>query len=391
MPISKLGLWLSLISSATIALWFNQDSIETYWQQQYHRPSPLATLQQYTWWQQGSHWRNALLSKQQDNKALTNNTLNASIEIPSTQAESNEALDIEPSSAETTTPPLILESLNTQHDATTQEALNIEPSSAPSSADNTNQTALATEETLSAQNTVPIETIAAQSTPSEALNTAQINADTLPEKIILHAGDQVLFIGDSMMQSFAPHMQKWLKNQYQINSNNLGRHSTGLTNQEYYDWPLEAEKRFANTQKLKLVVVMMGANDAWNIETASKHILNFKTPEWAAEYGARALRIVNAAKQQNAQVIWIGLPHMRLNKYNPKIRFLDNTLAQQLSGKAIYIPSHQLLDDGSGGYKDSIEKDGKLVRVRHKDGIHLNAQGELIILDAIKPYLEFSQ
>mgnify|MGYP002655844290 CR=1 FL=1 len=495
MPISKSrlgGLYLSLSITAAAALWFNQDSVETYWQQQYHQASPFAALRQYEWWTAGAQWRHRLFAQEENatifaesNETTAEDNLIPPLLAPAADNNEHAAIELAEISSENLNPPsalslerlgeenslekpiietnhpledtatLTLESLSeenslekpiteTNHPLEDTATLTLESLSEENTSDipiteisqAPENAAVLTLESLSEENTsdIPIteisqapenaavltleslneesrlenpiaetqpadETIAAQNIAPEPDSNPSLESEAPPnlpahtaagnDKILLDAGDHVLFIGDSMMQSFAPHMQKWLKNEHHINSNNLGRHSTGLSNQQYYDWPLEAEKRIAATPQLKLVVVMMGANDPWNIETASKRVLNFKSPEWAAEYGARALRIVAAAKRQGAEVIWIGLPHMRLAKYNPKIRFLDDTLAQHLAGQVIYIRSHELLDGGSGKYRDSIEKDGKLIRVRHKDGIHLNAAGELLILEEVKKYISF--
>lgn len=439
MPISKSrlgGLYLSLSITAAAALWFNQDSVETYWQQQYHQASPFAALRQYEWWTAGAQWRHRLFAQEENatifaesNETTAEDNLIPPLLAPAADNNGHAAIELAETSSENLNPPsaLSLESLGeenslekpiaeTNHPLEDTATLTLESLSEENTSDipiteisqAPENAAVLTLESLNEESRLenPIaetqpadETIAAQNIAPEPDSNPSLESEAPPnlpahtaagnDKILLAAGDHVLFIGDSMMQSFAPHMQKWLKNEHHINSNNLGRHSTGLSNQQYYDWPLEAEKRIAATPQLKLVVVMMGANDPWNIETASKRVLNFKSPEWAAEYGARALRIVAAAKRQGAEVIWIGLPHMRLAKYNPKIRFLDDTLAQHLAGQVIYIRSHELLDGGSGKYRDSIEKDGKLIRVRHKDGIHLNAAGELLILEEVKKYISF--
>ena len=439
MPISKSrlgGLYLSLSITAAAALWFNQDSVETYWQQQYHQASPFAALRQYEWWTAGAQWRHRLFAQEENatifaesNETTAEDNLIPPLLAPAADNNGHAAIELAETSLENLNPPsaLSLESLGeenslekpiteTNHPLEDTATLTLESLSEENTSDipitkisqAPENAAVLTLESLNEESRLenPIaetqpadETIAAQNIAPEPDSNPSLESEAPPnppahtaagnDKILLAAGDHVLFIGDSMMQSFAPHMQKWLKNEHHINSNNLGRGSTGRSNQKYHAWPLEAEKRIAATPQLKLVVVMMGANDPWNIETVSKRVLNFKSPEWAAEYGARALRIVAAAKRQGAEVIWIGLPHMRLAKYNPKIRFLDDTLAQHLAGQVIYIRSHELLDGGSGKYRDSIEKDGKLIRVRHKDGIHLNAAGELLILEEVKKYISF--
>lgn len=439
MPPSKppyLTLSLSLFASALLLLWFNQDSLETYWQQQYHRPSPLAGLRQYSPWQLGSRWREALFGGGQNSDdsisappqpySADNGRETPAAAAPALENHTDASADTHSSALPPDTPP---PSAENSSDAAAPPVLSDDsfPPSPPNP-EHSNDAAPPVLTSIPGDNPLPLSEAAPIGLPDDILPPPPANLqnssnaaappvltsipgdnplplsetaspvlpdDSLPpppldQHILLRRGDEVLFIGDSMMQSFAPHMQKWLQNQHGIRSFNLARHSTGLSNQAYYDWPQKAARRFADSPQLKLVVVMMGANDPWNIETADKRLLAFKSPEWAQEYSARALHIVSAAKAQGAQVIWIGLPPMRLGKYDAKIRYLDDTLAAELAGQALYIRSRPLLDGGSGSYQDSIEHQGKRLRVRHKDGIHLNSAGEALLLEAVKTHLHFA-
>ena len=49
-----LSLFTSILMSALIAAWFSQNPINAYWQQTYHRNSPLEPLAAYGWWQTGA-------------------------------------------------------------------------------------------------------------------------------------------------------------------------------------------------------------------------------------------------------------------------------------------------------------------------------------------------
>lgn len=48
-----LSLFASILMSALIAVWFSQNPINAYWQQTYHRNSPLEPLAAYGWWRSG--------------------------------------------------------------------------------------------------------------------------------------------------------------------------------------------------------------------------------------------------------------------------------------------------------------------------------------------------
>ncbi len=49
-----LSLFASILMSALIAAWFGQNPINAYWQQTYHRNSPLEPLAAYGWWRSGA-------------------------------------------------------------------------------------------------------------------------------------------------------------------------------------------------------------------------------------------------------------------------------------------------------------------------------------------------
>ena len=49
-------LYAVMLFTALLTVWFSQDSINAYWQQTYHRASPLEKLNDYGWWRSGSSW-----------------------------------------------------------------------------------------------------------------------------------------------------------------------------------------------------------------------------------------------------------------------------------------------------------------------------------------------
>lgn len=369
------GVYAVLIISTCASLWLNQQSIEKYWQQQYHRMSPLAGLQTQSWWLSGNivreqlktsyrrvednvfSWRDDLLMLLPPIKVTSKPTAVTNRALTIAQVDITKALAALDDYAQQQAKQQIQQRHNNQH-KTTQ---------LPTTAST-------------------FVTASLKKTQNQKENKPTVRRGN--RKITLKSGDNVMFIGDSMMQSFAPKMQKWLKKQHNINSINMGRHSTGLTNQNYFDWPKKAEASIKVKKNLKLVVVFLGANDAWNMKVSQK-VLRFKSPQWVSAYSERMMRIVRAAQAKNAQVIWIGLPYMRSKKYSKKMVSLDNVMRQALKGKAIYIPIRNLLGGKKQQYRDSLKINGKWRRVRHKDGIHLNTQGELKVLEAIKPYIQF--
>ncbi|MCP2041282.1 hypothetical protein L1281_001880 [Neisseria sp. HSC-16F19] len=111
--------------------------------------------------------------------------------------------------------------------------------------------------------------------------------------------------------------------------------------------------------------------------------LRFQSEEWEAEYRSRISRIANAADRAGARLIWVGIPLMKSGKLNRQMRYLDSLYADELKHRAIWLPTDTLLGDGSGEYRDTIAIDGKNQRIRSKDGIHFTLTGQKYVAEAI--------
>lgn len=73
-------------------------------------------------------------------------------------------------------------------------------------------------------------------------------------KIQLHRGDTIFYVGDSLMQGVAPHLQRLLYRQYGINGVNLSKQSTGLAYPGFYNWPDVVEETLSTHPQIRLVI-----------------------------------------------------------------------------------------------------------------------------------------
>ena len=319
------GLFAALALTGALTLWFGQDSFNAWWLQTWHQRSPLERLNACPQWRSAAALR-ARLQAWHDGPASMEQAVAAGLAADST---ANEVSPEAPGIPELPPAP-----------------------EAPQTPD----------------------------APPES---------PAPPVIRLAAADKVLFVGDSMMQSIAPLLQRTLLREGGIRSINLSRHSTGLTNAAYFNWPQAVEAALRQHPDTRLVVVFLGANDPWDFfESRSRK--RFGTPEWDEAYAARALRITRAARQAGASVIWIGLPLMRANDYGQRIRRLNAVLAQNLDAAALWLPTEELLGDGTPSYADSIRLEGKLTRVRHADGIHLALPGQRRLASHVRQFIEYA-
>ena len=207
------------------------------------------------------------------------------------------------------------------------------------------------------------------------------------DKIVLKSGEEALFIGDSMMQPVAMHAKKSLS-RLGIKSTDLSRHSTGLINKRYFDWQEATLEALAQNRNIKLVVVLLGANDSWGVKVDGRY-KDFNSDEWADFYGGRVGEIYDAAQTAGARVIWLGAPCMRDEAFDAKMRRLNEIFkagAKARGGR--YFDTDEVVCDG-GKYEAYLKDDkGKPVKARADDGIHINIKGSKIVSAQLMKQIE---
>lgn len=325
------ALFAALLCTGLLTVWFAQNSINAYWQQTYHRPGPLEHLNGFGWWRSG-----AALKESADGR------YRAFRDWFAAQEQTRET-DRSPPVPSAQTPPVAAET-------------NVKPPSAT---------------------VKPLES----STPD-------------PYKVRLSAGDKVFFAGDSMMEGIAPYLQRRLRSEYGIESLNLSRQSTGLSYPQFFDWPAAVEQHLRDDPSIKLVVVFLGPNDPWDFpnpqQPGSRNYLKFQSPEWEQVYRGRIRRIADAAQAADVGLIWLGIPLMKGSRLNGQMRYLDRLMADELKGRALWLPTDRLLGGSPDGtYSDSITHNGQPLRVRSKDGIHFTLKGQQFLADHVAAHIEF--
>jgi len=199
--------------------------------------------------------------------------------------------------------------------------------------------------------------------------------------IEIKATDRVLLAGDSMMQGVAPHLANTLRRQYGIESVDLSRQSTGLAYPSFFDWPATVRKEF-KTGNYKALVMMLGANDTWDIIQKGRAV-PFGTDNWKTAYSERVATIMEAAQEYNVRVIWLGAPPMGRDKMTGRVPVLNEVYSREAakhSAVARYVATGPVLSpDGSSFAKFlDLPKRGK-VMVRADDGVHFTPTGQRLL------------
>ncbi len=192
----------------------------------------------------------------------------------------------------------------------------------------------------------------------------------------------VLLVGDSfMMEGLGPVLLRALRGRADMAVYREAKYSTGLSRQDYFDWPQYMGKVLVQYAP-DLVIVCIGANDAQDIidETKKRHIAGTST--WEIQYRLRAEALASEVESAGAKLIWVGLPVMGRELHNQNIRKLSAQQAEVCSNSTarVYVNTLATLADAQGAYITFVKNaGGEYSRIRSPDKIHVTeAGGELL-------------
>ena len=183
----------------------------------------------------------------------------------------------------------------------------------------------------------------------------------------------VILIGDSIMQGFGWGFENTLKTS-KITIKNLAKASTGLTNKKFYNWSEELKNALENLKNRPqnlLILALFGANDAYSYAFEGR-ALEFGTDAWRQAYESRIAQIYDIADEYGAQVAWLGMPCMRSEKFDKKMKTLNliyKNAAQKRGARYIDIGG-AICDNGKYLKQGADNKP-----LRNDDGVHISLNG----------------
>lgn len=200
----------------------------------------------------------------------------------------------------------------------------------------------------------------------------------ITQKLDIKANEEFLLIGDSLMQGVALALSKDLK-RLGIKSTNLSKQNTGLAYKSYFDWAKAVELSFENNDKIKYLVVLLGANDPWDITIRGK-TYRFSSEEWKELYTQRVDELIQIAKEYGVKILWYEIPPVKRDALNAKIQILNEIYKQENDKNSeIFIDTAEALSGGER-YSSYIKNENNAsIKVRADDGIHFNLKGAKIM------------
>ena len=206
------------------------------------------------------------------------------------------------------------------------------------------------------------------------------------DKIVLKQGDSVLITGDSMMQYIGMiASQNYPKLGLKVLD--LSKQSTGLLYKKSHNWAQVIKDTLAKNKDIKLLVMLIGANDPWGRSINGK-FYELNSSEWREFYARRVDEIYKIAKDSNVKVLWLSLPCMQKTDYAKKIELL-NEIYKSVSEQngQIFINTSEYLCQNDN-FLTHLNINGKRSKIRQDDGIHISKIGSQILADEILKRIE---
>ncbi|PNG33370.1 GDSL family lipase [Pseudomonas protegens] len=361
---SAAKVFYALVVTSLLLVWFNQQSIRLYCQQKYHDDCEIPVLSQNPQWRFGAQLNQAL----ENARVAFVGSFAATADL-SLVAQAEAAADEEPA-------PL------------PKVAAAPAPEHPPLSAAHAASTHTATQAPVPAPvHPQPVAVAPVVSHPPQVES-----GRTAPLMASLATGDEVFFVGDSLMQGVAPHMANTLRKRYNVKSLNLSKQSTGLAYPSFFNWPKTVESTLASNPNIRLMVIFLGPNDPWDMPVVKgKPFLRFKTPDWEAAYRQRIDSILDTAQAHNVQVIWVGPPNMEKPKLSTAMAYLSDLYKSQIERyQQHFVSANEILgyqNDEFSYYRTT--DDGKKVKTRVDDGIHFTTTGQKLIAERVISLINF--
>jgi hypothetical protein len=166
--------------------------------------------------------------------------------------------------------------------------------------------------------------------------------------------------------------------------------ASGLTRQDYFDWPRTLDDVVAEHEP-EVVVLVVGANDAQGIVLPDGSPVQVDDPRWTGEYRRRVGEVMDQLRADDRMVVWVGQPPMRDPDFAARMAMINRGYAAEAADRpwVRFVDPAGVIGDPAGAYTDVVAgADGAPVEVRQPDGIHLTPAGADLLADHVLALVE---
>ncbi|MHC1741790.1 MAG: GDSL-type esterase/lipase family protein [Syntrophobacteraceae bacterium] len=178
----------------------------------------------------------------------------------------------------------------------------------------------------------------------------------------------VLVAGDSLAVGVGMTLDNAFGSRCRVIMRKMGKVSSGLDSPRFYDWH-SALREALDREKVDVLVVMLGANDAHNSPG---------TAAWSKQYESKFAELLRIPAEKRIKTLVVGLPPMRKEDFCQRVRLANEAIrnaARLYPETCAYIDSFSRFADEEGNFTDRIRWKGQWKTVRAGDGVHFTGTG----------------
>jgi uncharacterized protein len=197
------------------------------------------------------------------------------------------------------------------------------------------------------------------------------------DKPVVPVTTYVHVIGDSLGELLAQGLKEQLADtKPEVGVVKRARSSSGIVRDDYFDWNKALKELLAGTEKVDMVVMMLGSNDRQALRDDAGSY-EFGTDRWREIYLKRLDDLVAPAREKRIPFVIVGMPIMQAQKLSADMLVL-NTLFRERAARngASYVDLWEAFATEQGQYGASgPDVNGVITRLRTNDGIHFTKAG----------------
>lgn len=156
-----------------------------------------------------------------------------------------------------------------------------------------------------------------------------------------------------------------------------------------FDWEAAAKDQMRSVRP-RVSAVFLGANEGYPMRTPGGAVIRCCEEPWIAEFERRTARVMRAYSRGGRRVLWLTAPASSDSDKNITLAAVNQavTRAARANRRVTLLLIDQVLSPGFR-FREVMDLDGKPVRVRDDDGIHLSIEGSEyvagIVVDQLGP------
>ncbi len=187
---------------------------------------------------------------------------------------------------------------------------------------------------------------------------------------------RIAVLGDNIAQQLARGLELAYAETPQIAIVKQTRDSSGLVNTRFYDWADAAKKLLADGEKIDIAVMMLGSNDAQEIQDGRERH-RVRSEGWTKIYKARIEAVASLFREKKIPLVWVGMPIMRGERLAGEMLAFNELYreAVQRAGGFYVDVWEGFADDRNRFTLFGPDVNGQVVKLRTGDGVHFTPPG----------------